>query len=89
MRVQLDMTSEQVEHLEQLMKDTSIGSKRDLFDYALTLFEWAIEERKTGKQIGSYDEHENFRVLLLPPLQKVGRRPAAKHDFELVGTAES
>ncbi len=68
-RVQLDVPVEQLEEMNKLMVETGISTKKDLINNALTLFEWAVNERKTGRSIGSLQEEEKvFKEILMPAL---------------------
>jgi hypothetical protein len=74
MRVQLELSDQQVKHLESLMKETRISTKKDLFNYALTLFEWAVNEKKDGKLIVAFDPHEErYKEMVMPPLLAVAQ----------------
>ena len=67
MRIQIEMPEKRVKELEALMKEASITTKKELVNNALTLFEWAIRQRKSGRVIGSLDTQESsFREVLLP-----------------------
>jgi len=48
-RLQLDLTKEHLQELEALMKELGISTKKDLFNQAITLLEWAVRERKAGE----------------------------------------
>jgi len=75
MRIQLDMSEEQVKRLEFLMRETQLSTKKDLFNYALTLFEWAVDERKSGRLVAAVDSKENrYREIVIPPLEAAARK---------------
>lgn len=79
-RVQLELPEEQVEALDQLSEQLGIRTRKELFNNALTLLEWAVQERKAGRFIASVDEDQTrLREILLPVLQSV------KPDRELAG----
>ena len=72
MRIQLELTDSQVRDLKTLMQETELDTYKDLFNNSLTLFEWAVNEVKNGKVLGSMDEHnEKFRVLVMPFLERI------------------
>lgn len=61
------------------MEQTGLTTKKDLFNNALTLLSWAIEEVANGNTIASVNEEENrYRVLQMPILTHVARRMKAK-----------
>jgi len=54
---------------------TNISQLTDLFDNALVLLRWALEERARGREVASYDEKaDKIRVLLMPVLETAARR---------------
>ena len=85
-RIQLDLPDEQVAELDKLMEETGIRTRKDLFNNALTLFEWAVKAKRAGNIIASIKEGEGrFKELLMPALENVRRStdapasPAALH----------
>ena len=74
-RVQLDLPAERIIELEELMAKTGMTTRKDLFENALTLFEWAVAQRTQGRSIASVSEDEDsYRELVMPALAFV------KHD---------
>ena len=74
-RLQLDLTKEHLQELEALMKELGISTKKDLFNQAMTLLEWAVTERKAGRIIASVDESQDqYKQVLLPAVERVARR---------------
>lgn len=72
MRIQYELSEKENAEIEKMMEDTAISTKRDLFNNALTLFEWAIKEIKKGRVIAAIDEKENrYVALVMPSLSKV------------------
>jgi hypothetical protein len=72
-RIQFELPEEKVKELEALMREAQISTRKDLFNNALTLFEWALQERKTGRTIASVDEHnKKYKELVMPALAAVG-----------------
>jgi hypothetical protein len=81
-RVQLDMPEERVKDLEKIMAKTGVSTRKDIFENALALFEWAVNERMSGRKIASLDEKENgFRELLMPALASVKNEAKNKNGF--------
>lgn len=71
-RLQIDVTDTQVSDLEQLMKECDISTKKELFNNALTLFEWAVRERKRNRIIAGIDEAaERYHELHMPVLDRI------------------
>lgn len=73
-RIQLELPQERVRELEELMGQTGLTTKKDLLNDALTLFEWAVKERKAGRTIASVDEpHQRYKEVLMPSLERASR----------------
>ncbi|MGO9261052.1 MAG: hypothetical protein ACLQU1_32800 [Bryobacteraceae bacterium] len=76
-RIQLDLPAEQVAELDRLMEETGIRTRKDLFNNALTLFEWAVKAKRAGNTIASIDEGGGrLKELLMPTLENV--KPSTK-----------
>ena len=72
MRIQLELPEARVQELKKLMEEAGFETYKDLFNNSLTLFEWAVNEVKNGKVLGSMDEqNEKFRVLVMPFLERI------------------
>jgi metal-responsive CopG/Arc/MetJ family transcriptional regulator len=68
-RIQLELPEEKVKELEELMENAGIKTKKELFNNALTLLEWAIKEKKTGRKIASINEEEDkYKEVVIPGL---------------------
>lgn len=71
-RFQLEIPESRLKELEALMAETGISTKKELMNNALTLLEWAIEEKKAGYSIASVDsKKEKYRELVMPMLERV------------------
>ena len=72
MKIQFEMSDDKVEEMQRLMDATGLATKRELFNSALTLFKWAVEQRQDGRTIGSIDEpNQLYRELEMPALNNV------------------
>jgi metal-responsive CopG/Arc/MetJ family transcriptional regulator len=77
-RIQLDLPEEQVAELDALMRETKVTTRKDLFNNALTLFQWAVKAKKAGRIIASIDEEaETSKELVMPALENVTAAPRA------------
>jgi hypothetical protein len=75
MRVQLEFSKEKVAELKRLMERGNLKTYNDLFDNALTLMKWAIQEVEKGRGIGSFDDSEDLlKELAMPFLQHVASK---------------
>jgi len=81
-RVQLDLPEEQVRELDELMKEAKIATRKDLFNNALTLFQWAVKSKRAGRIIASLDEKSgNAKELVMPALENIqAAEPLATTD---------
>ncbi len=71
-RIQLDMPEEQVKELDELMKETNITTRKDLFNNALTLFQWAVKAKRAGRIVASLDQETGTaKEILMPALESV------------------
>jgi hypothetical protein len=71
-RIQLDLPDEQVAELDQRMAETKLRTRKDFFNNALTLFDWAIKQKKAGRVIAAIDESQDIvKELLMPALENV------------------
>jgi hypothetical protein len=75
-RIQFELPEEKVKELEALMREANIATRKDLFNNALTLFEWAVQETQSGRTIASVDEeNKKYKELVMPSLMAVAAQP--------------
>ena len=68
-KIQFDLPAKRVEEIEKLMELTRTATRKDYFNNALTLLEWAIRERYMGNTIASVDEQKGkIKELVMPIL---------------------
>lgn len=66
-RLQFEVSTEQMKRLEDLMTICHIDTKKDLLNNALTLLQWAIDEKKEGYDIASMSKSSRkYRELRMP-----------------------
>lgn len=71
-RIQLDLPEEQVKELDDLMRETKLATRKELFNNALTLFQWAVKAKRAGRTIASIDEsNQSAKELVMPSLESV------------------
>lgn len=70
-RFQMDMDQAQMVELENLMKLCGIGTKKELFNTALTLLAWTVGEWQANRIIVSLDEKSKTRRELDMPMRSV------------------
>lgn len=70
MRIQLDLDEAGVRLLDKLKEATGLRTHKELFNNAVTLFEWAVNQRRDGRIVASLDEvSENYKELQMPVLE--------------------
>lgn len=78
-RVQLDISARQLKELEVLMEVCNLTTKKDLFNNALSILQWAVEESERGNVIASINDSENkIRELTTPALAAARRYGSAR-----------
>jgi len=89
MRIQLELSENQVRDLKALMKETEVETYKELFNNALTLFQWAVDEIKSGNEIASVnEEREKYKVLVMHALERIAKQ-AKLAQAQLVGAGIS
>lgn len=83
-RVQFEFTEQGIEELRKLMEVTNVATRKDLFNNAITLLEWAVKERGRGKIIASIDEENGrYKELEMPVLLEAWRGRGKKNNKEV------
>lgn len=59
--------------MKLLMEESGLKNPRDFFEKSISLFEWAINQKKKNLQIGSWNEKEKF-ILHDPFLEAISAR---------------
>lgn len=71
-RIQIDLPEDKVKALEALMAEADIGTRKELFNNALTVLEWMVNETKEGRVIASINEQTmSYKQLIMPILSTV------------------
>lgn len=71
-RMQFELPDARFEELQKVMKECGIEKQKDLFNNALTLFEWAANERRQGRIIASVDEkNKKYKQIVMVALENV------------------
>ena len=67
--IHFELSAEKDKELESLMDRLGVGSKIDLINNALTLLQWASEEKEAGRIIASVDtENKRYKPVRLKSL---------------------
>jgi hypothetical protein len=87
-RVQFDLLPHRLVEFDQLMEFCDLHTRKDLFDNAMTLFEWAVHEVRAGREVASYDRKaDHVEIVRFPILDNAGRRALALKTVTLVDTS--
>lgn len=79
MRLQIDVSESHLKELEDLMARADITTKKELFNYAINLLEWAVKESEKGNVIASVDEKDGrYREIQMPVFSAAARN--ARHE---------
>lgn len=82
-RLQIDTTAAMDQLLEELVKVTGAGSKKELFNNALTFLDWAVKEVRKGRSIASVSEADgSYRDLQMPALMHAARYSEINGDAQ-------
>ena len=74
-RLQLDITEEMLLEIEDVMLVCRITSKKDLFNNAFTLWQWAIEQARAGREIVSASpKRDDFEILKMPAIEAARKK---------------
>jgi hypothetical protein len=79
-RIQIDLLPGELERMNIVMRMTGLNTRKDLFNNALALFEWAVTEVARGKEIGSVTSGGDITALTMPAL-KAAAHYGRRHDF--------
>src|SRR5262245_43114451 len=71
-RVQIDLSPSELGRMNLLMRLADLGTRKDLFNNALSLFEWAVLQVHAGNDVGSIDRTtRELTVLSMPAFSAV------------------
>jgi len=75
MRIQIDVDENGIHLLDSIKQATGVTTYKDIFNNAITLFEWAIRQRVEGRVIASLDERtKRYKEMTMPALEDAVRR---------------
>ena len=70
-RVQFNMPAAKAERLKELMDELGFTTRTEYINYAFMLFEWAVQERKKGRVITSYDPAtDEHKEVMIPAFER-------------------
>ena len=63
-RIQIDLSVKELDRMNRAMEKCDIESRKDLFNNALTIFEWAIQEVSKGFRIAAVNDQSQEKTIL-------------------------
>lgn len=89
-RIQFDVLPERLDELDRLMALCDIRTRKELFDNAMTLFEWAVEVVRNGKNVAEYNKSsDHVEIVRLPVLENAARRAKTHAQLRMVRNPEA
>jgi hypothetical protein len=67
-RLQLEMTEDRLKYFDKLVVECGLRTRKDLFDNAMTLLDWALEEIRSGNKIACVNQEDKRMELLRMPI---------------------
>ena len=78
-RVQFEMAKEKMADLDRLRVQTALRTRREVFDNALTFFEWGVTASINGHLVAAIDEQNGeYQPILMPVFAAAHRRAQAE-----------
>ncbi len=88
MRIDFNFNDDQIKYLKSLQRKTGFSRVQEMFNSAMTLLEWSVDEKIKGNEIASIDPaSESYRTIAMPILRKAAEYARAEEpqtDRELV-----
>lgn len=79
MRIQLDLDEYGMTIIKRLMDSTGSNTYKELFNNAVTLLDWAVNQRRSGRRVASVDEtRKEYRELQMPALERSAAQNTAQ-----------
>jgi hypothetical protein len=74
-RFQVEISKDRAGLIDELRTRCGIESRKELFDTAITLLDWAVSEVEAGRDVASVNrEKKEFEVLRMTELTHAARR---------------
>ena len=72
MNLQFEVSDQEIEKLDEMLKETNLDSYKDLLNNSLSLFYWAAQQVKNGKVIAAVDESaQKYTEVQMQALQHI------------------
>jgi hypothetical protein len=77
-RIQFEVSENRRDKIDELQAKLKLSTRKALFNNALALLRWAVEQKENGRKIASLSEEENsYMELVMPALEDVETRVSA------------
>lgn len=81
MNLEISIPEVRGRRIENLVEEGIVTSEQEYATYALTLLEWAINERREGRIVASIDDQSSqYRELVMPILSYVEPENGEKNE---------
>lgn len=71
-RFQLDLRPDRARAFDTLVEECDLSSRKELFNVAMSLFDWAAREARKGRKIASYDpEADDIETVIVAALDGI------------------
>jgi len=74
-RIQLELPESRISSIKELMEVLGVETYKDLFNNALSLLDWTVEQVQDGRIIAALKTDDNkYKELVMPVLQHAARQ---------------
>jgi len=68
------LNDDMVDEVGRMMAVAGLAKPWDLYNYALTFLNWALDQKRKGLEIAAYDPDEKtFTIVTMPVLEAAAR----------------
>lgn len=83
MNLQFEVSDQEIEKLDEMLKETNLDSYKDLLNNSLSLLYWAAQQVKNGKVIAAVDESaQKYTEVQMQALQHIVEMKKAQTEAE-------
>lgn len=83
MNLQFEVSDQEIEKLDEMLKETNLDSYKDLLNNSLSLLYWAAQQVKNGKVIAAVDESaQKYTEVQMQALQHIVETKKAQAQNE-------
>lgn len=85
-RLQVELSAERLAALDALIDEGDLKTRKDVFDYAMSILHWAAGEARLGRDIASVDHDKGeVNVLRVPMLDNIKLLAKSREEAVEVG----